>query len=726
MPSSEVQSKTQLNSTFFSSSFRGAVVKTEVALGTICLIGSVALLVLGSLHNHSLLLPGYTTSGSAGVLFILATLDGIFNMRVVKGVREAPQPRLVAEEVQLLLISKGIHIFEGDSLAIRVGEELYNYLLEQTGDTETPHVILGDAIYKAELDSKIPNQAIGLLTEQREQLYKTLGLEKSTMFPTFSIDPFHFESSKCAQKVQISVEIREDRDENFLKDHFFLGDFETFKNELQVHLKQRIVKNGQTFNFLYKNQLFVLKAEMKEEYCKFNFPVEIRQTEPNLGASSSKEDDSPTEMTIDAGKDICLYFPPIWDYACSIILEVTTKLTNKIVIPEEVLAKKLSKKIDSNLEVNRWVEYESFRIKSRQFSFHYKGEKINLAIKEMINKNTSVEVLIARASRQQLSMKLEDPFGQVSLEPNGEKGKTKDQSDNLVNKDFGKTRTKKHRNVDKEEQTLSITERMKKKGLAGLPEALNDALQPFIDINFDPEAKPIYSKWEKKLDRAILFYGPPGTGKTSIAREIGTMLGCEDDQIKFVSAQNILDSHVGATEKKIHALFEKRADGRFFVVIIDEIESLIPNKANLKNTWESNQVNQFQQEIDGFEMRDDFLLIGLTNYKEKIEPAMARRFTQKIEIGLPDKDNRKEIFKRILESFVKNSQVDETIDIEELADLTNGFSGAYIKMAFDEAKCFPLKEDLSACKSNSLHNSKLSQEHLKAAIEKVRKQLPKG
>jgi len=207
--------------------------------------------------------------------------------------------------------------------------------------------------------------------------------------------------------------------------------------------------------------------------------------------------------------------------------------------------------------------------------------------------------------------------------------------------------------------------------------------------------------------KGILLYGPPGTGKTLIARKISEALNCEAP--KIVNGPEIFGSYVGESEKNIRALFvdaetdqkEKGDDSDLHVIILDEIDAICKKRgsggASSTGVNES-VVNQLLSKIDGVEQLNNVLLIGMTNRKDMIDPAILRpgRLEIHLEIGLPEHAGRVQIFEIHTRQMAKNNLLASDIEYEKLASLTKNYTGSEIEAVCTSVKNFVLKEDADA------------------------------
>merc|ERR1712179_841044 len=175
----------------------------------------------------------------------------------------------------------------------------------------------------------------------------------------------------------------------------------------------------------------------------------------------------------------------------------------------------------------------------------------------------------------------------------------------------------------------------------------------------------------------ILLHGPPGCGKTLMAKALAKESGINFMNVK---SSDIKCCFYGKTEAKITALFSFAKKIQSVVIFIDEIDALLRSRGSES----SNELsvtrgikNLFMQHMDGIlnNGRNRVVIIGATNRTEDIDPAILRRMRPQVFIGLPNKDQRREIFQNIL----KNEPIDEQIDFSKLASETDGFSGSEIR-----------------------------------------------
>ncbi|HEY3329007.1 MAG TPA: AAA family ATPase [Capsulimonadaceae bacterium] len=178
----------------------------------------------------------------------------------------------------------------------------------------------------------------------------------------------------------------------------------------------------------------------------------------------------------------------------------------------------------------------------------------------------------------------------------------------------------------------------------------------------------------------LLLYGPPGTGKTTIARILASEAKCQF----FASTPAEINSMwLGESEKQVARLFAQARANAPSIVFLDEIDALLPARSGGINQYSDKVVNQFLHEMDGLVRNRRVFVIGATNRRDMLDPALLRggRLAREIEIPLPDEVGRKALF----ELTTRGAKLEDGIDFDELSRRTAGFSGANIKALVNEA-----------------------------------------
>lgn len=191
--------------------------------------------------------------------------------------------------------------------------------------------------------------------------------------------------------------------------------------------------------------------------------------------------------------------------------------------------------------------------------------------------------------------------------------------------------------------------------------------------------KNTIEKLDIKHSKGILIHGLSGCGKTLLAKEIVKILNI--DNVQYVNSPEILDKYIGGTEKKIREIFMNIKENEKNIIILDEFDSIASVR---KNNYENNDniVNQLLTLIDGLNEYSNILVIAITNRFDIIDKSLLRagRFEIQIEIGLPDKKARHEILNIHAKKYFENNLIDQTVDLEKIANMTNNYTGAELRL----------------------------------------------
>ena len=194
----------------------------------------------------------------------------------------------------------------------------------------------------------------------------------------------------------------------------------------------------------------------------------------------------------------------------------------------------------------------------------------------------------------------------------------------------------------------------------------------------------LFKHYQLKPPSGILLYGPPGTGKTLLARELARELGIN---YIYKNAPEFQDKWVGEGQKAVRELFEAAREVSPCLIIIDEIDIIVGKRDNA-NEHDRKLVTQFLTELDGLEDREGVIIMGLTNRLDSIDPAIRRegRFGLEIELGLPALQDRLEQLTEKTKELPLSS-----VNLYQIADKTNGYSGADIGLLIRETTLNSLK-----------------------------------
>ncbi len=201
---------------------------------------------------------------------------------------------------------------------------------------------------------------------------------------------------------------------------------------------------------------------------------------------------------------------------------------------------------------------------------------------------------------------------------------------------------------------------------------LKDELQQIREIIELPLRHPeLFKRFGMEAPKGVLLYGPPGTGKTHILKVIAGQSGAH---IITITGPEVISKYYGESEQRLREVFEEARENAPSIIIIDELESIAPHFDKVKSEVEGRIVAQLLGMMDGLEERGNVIVIGATRHIDLIEPALRRsgRFDREIEIKLPDVSARIEILK----IHTRGMPLSDDIRIEDLAQQTDGFSGA--------------------------------------------------
>ncbi len=187
--------------------------------------------------------------------------------------------------------------------------------------------------------------------------------------------------------------------------------------------------------------------------------------------------------------------------------------------------------------------------------------------------------------------------------------------------------------------------------------------------------------------KGVLLYGPPGTGKTLIAKAVANEV---DAHFISLSGPEIMSKYYGESEKGLREKFEEAEQNAPAIIFIDEIDSIAPKREETKGEVERRIVAQLLSLMDGLKGRGQVIVIAATNLPDSIDPALRRggRFDREIEIGIPDKKGRLEIF----QVHTRGVPLADDVKIEEYANSTHGFVGADISLLVKEAAMHALRK----------------------------------
>ena len=186
--------------------------------------------------------------------------------------------------------------------------------------------------------------------------------------------------------------------------------------------------------------------------------------------------------------------------------------------------------------------------------------------------------------------------------------------------------------------------------------------------------------------KGVLLHGPPGTGKTLIAKAVANEI---DANFHTISGPEIMSKYYGESEEQLREVFEEASEESPAIIFMDELDSIAPKREEAGGDVERRVVAQLLSLMDGLEERGEVVVIGATNRVDAIDQALRRggRFDREIEVGVPDRDGRKEI----LQVHTRNMPLAEGIDLDEYAENTHGFVGADLESLAKESAMHALR-----------------------------------
>ena len=217
------------------------------------------------------------------------------------------------------------------------------------------------------------------------------------------------------------------------------------------------------------------------------------------------------------------------------------------------------------------------------------------------------------------------------------------------------------------------------KDVAGVDEAVEE-LQEIKEFLENPKK---FQALGARIPKGVLLYGPPGTGKTLLARAVAGEAG-----VPFfsISGSDFVEMFVGVGASRVRDLFEQAKQASPCIVFMDEIDAVGRHRgAGLGGGHDEREqtLNQLLVEMDGFELKDNIILIAATNRPDILDPALLRpgRFDRQIVVDRPDRIGRR----KILEVHAKGKPIAPEIDLDTLAAGTPGFTGADLANLVNEA-----------------------------------------
>jgi transitional endoplasmic reticulum ATPase len=228
------------------------------------------------------------------------------------------------------------------------------------------------------------------------------------------------------------------------------------------------------------------------------------------------------------------------------------------------------------------------------------------------------------------------------------------------------------------------------KEVGGLDELKNELIE---SVEWPLKKPEVFKKMGIKPPRGILLYGPPGCGKTLLARAVAT-----EGEANFISIKGpeIFSKWVGESEKAIREVFRKARTAAPAIIFFDELDSIVPRRGlGYSDSGASERViSQLLTELDGIESLQNVVVIAATNRPDILDPAVLRpgRFDRLIYVPAPDSQALREILK----IHARNMPLSKDVDLDQVAHMAAGYSGADVEALCREAAMNALREDVNA------------------------------
>ncbi|MFC7098190.1 proteasome-activating nucleotidase Pan1 [Halobaculum marinum] len=224
--------------------------------------------------------------------------------------------------------------------------------------------------------------------------------------------------------------------------------------------------------------------------------------------------------------------------------------------------------------------------------------------------------------------------------------------------------------------------------IGGLDEQMNEVRET---VEMPLKSPEMFTKVGIQPPSGVLLHGPPGTGKTMLAKAVANQT---DATFIKMAGSELVHKFIGEGAKLVRDLFEVARENEPAVIFIDEIDAIASKRTDSKTSGDAEVQRTMMQllaEMDGFDERGEIRIIAATNRFDMLDPAILRpgRFDRLIEVPKPEIEGRELIFK----IHTRDMNVADDVDFGELAELTEGASGADVKAVCTEAGMFAIRED---------------------------------
>jgi len=232
----------------------------------------------------------------------------------------------------------------------------------------------------------------------------------------------------------------------------------------------------------------------------------------------------------------------------------------------------------------------------------------------------------------------------------------------------------------------------------------------------------LFKHMDAKPPKGILLYGPPGTGKTLLAKAVAN-----ESEANFISVKGpeLLSKWVGESERAVREIFRKARQAAPSIIFFDEIDAIAPVRGGGYGDSHVTErvISQLLTELDGLEELRAVVVIAATNRPDIIDPALLRpgRFDKLLYVPPPDLEARKEI----LRIHTRNKPLAEDVDLDEIAEMTEGYTGADLAAICNTAVMLAIREHIMKSKDpdeakRKVKELKVHKRHFEEAMRRVK------